>query len=312
MGIDARNDEARAAWLEERRKGIGASDVGSILELPGAYATPFDIWAGKVHGIGQKASGAMTVGHYLEDGVLNWYEDTMEVGLERQIVAVDADDPRIRATLDAVTIGTSDPWGVEAKVTKRMGENGWTHDSPPVIVIAQVQWQMRARPGLAFIDVVVLFTDTRTFFTYRIYPDEEVQLVLVQRCIAWWELYVEGGAQPAMAGRKPIPFLNTVHEFDPDMEIDGGQSDALAAIRDVHERYKAVKAEKEEADLSVRAFMKGARRLLHGLGRVSLSKPFTTRRVDAQKLRAQFPEVYDKVVYETEEQRKLTYTWSDE
>jgi predicted phage-related endonuclease len=60
------NDSSDAAWLDARRQGIGASEIGSVAGVPGAFSSPFALWWAKRLGWETEQSFAMKVGHKLE------------------------------------------------------------------------------------------------------------------------------------------------------------------------------------------------------------------------------------------------------
>lgn len=55
-----------AEWLAARRKGIGASEIGSIAGVPGAFSSPFALWWSKRLGWETERTFAMKVGTALE------------------------------------------------------------------------------------------------------------------------------------------------------------------------------------------------------------------------------------------------------
>jgi putative phage-type endonuclease len=78
----------REEWLIEREKGIGSSEVGTILGI-NKWETPYQLWRRKV-GIDppKESSFAMRAGHYLEDAVSQMWE--YETG--REVIKSSAGD----------------------------------------------------------------------------------------------------------------------------------------------------------------------------------------------------------------------------
>jgi predicted phage-related endonuclease len=60
------HDSSDASWLDVRRQGIGASEIGSVAGVPGAFSSPFALWWAKRLGWETEQSFAMKVGHKLE------------------------------------------------------------------------------------------------------------------------------------------------------------------------------------------------------------------------------------------------------
>ena len=66
---------SREEWLKQRERGIGSSEVGTILGL-NPFETPYQLWRRKM-GLDEpkEENFAMRAGHYLEDAVSLFYRD---------------------------------------------------------------------------------------------------------------------------------------------------------------------------------------------------------------------------------------------
>lgn len=137
-----------ADWLEERKHGIGSSEVGTLLGL-NKYETPYQLWARKLGMLEPEPENeAMLMGHLLEDAVAQRW--ALETG--RQIIKASADEwiyynpekPYFRASPDRIY------WNAEDKQNeqnKRVLECKTTvldidKDSIPQTWFCQVQWLM--------------------------------------------------------------------------------------------------------------------------------------------------------------------------
>jgi putative phage-type endonuclease len=87
--------ESREAWLSQRTKGLGGTDISAILGV-NKYKTPFDVWEDKT-GRGQKFEGNKMTrrGQYMEDAVANYFAD---VSGHRIIKASDTEEMLIHPT----------------------------------------------------------------------------------------------------------------------------------------------------------------------------------------------------------------------
>lgn len=71
-----RGPDGTPEWAEARRRGIGGSDIASILRTEGAYKTPYEIWCDKTgRGKDQPANRLLEAGHYAEIAMQHWYRD---------------------------------------------------------------------------------------------------------------------------------------------------------------------------------------------------------------------------------------------
>lgn len=156
-------------WLEQRRLGIGGSDVGAIMGL-NKYKSALKVYRQKVDGLKEDLSDNVNVrkGKDLEDFILRNYVQP-KLGAEGLSVAkpdfmiTNARFPFYRANVDGVAkpmVGCSlEPHIVEIKYVSEFGAQAW--DGPdyggvPASYYAQVQCYMHVT-GLKYALVCALF-----------------------------------------------------------------------------------------------------------------------------------------------------------
>lgn len=94
----------RNEWLRQREKGIGSSEVGTILGL-NPFETPYQLWRRK-KGLDapKQESFAMKAGHYLEDAVSLFYHDETGKDIIKRsagdYLIVDDEKPFLRVSPD--------------------------------------------------------------------------------------------------------------------------------------------------------------------------------------------------------------------
>jgi len=146
MAVAITQDEAaREQWLRERRRGIGASEVGTILGL-NPYESPFELYLHKRGEIPAKEESlAMWLGHQMEPIIAARYE--METGRflhdpGEYAIQAHPDYPWLRATLDRTTrYEDGESGAVELKAPG--SDNGdWSECEAPLVYQAQLQIQM--------------------------------------------------------------------------------------------------------------------------------------------------------------------------
>ena len=136
----------REQWLERRKEGIGASEVGAILGLSD-YETPMSLWAQKLGKTPPKEETlAMWLGHEMEPIIAKRYE--METGRKLvdpgdYAILQSPDVPFLFSTLDRKAHFDGYGWGpVEMKAPGERTKDDWADGGSPLIYQAQLQVQM--------------------------------------------------------------------------------------------------------------------------------------------------------------------------
>lgn len=228
--------EERAAWLEERRKSLGASDVPAVLGFS-KWADAFTVWASKKHGIDGEAGEPARWGTRNEATVFEgWLEDLAERDLRAfNVNTYNTIDPGlIRPEGDEWAHATPDrlirmaPFGMHYVVqikTDRTGE-GWARrggadadytgvaqpsgasgekGTVPDAYYLQVLWEMwvakqvyREVADVGFLVVLIAGCELRS---YRVEYDEALVKVMVDTCRKWWADHVAGDAVPPVGAQ---------------------------------------------------------------------------------------------------------------
>ena len=179
-----------AEWLAEREKGIGASEVAAILGLS-PWETPFSLWLKKTKQVDPEPENfAMRRGHYLEDAVVQWWQD--ETG-EKVIKASAADIiyvhplyPFMRVTPDRIVRGRKKM--VEVKST-----SGYMEEIPDHY-LAQCIYQMYVTDIHAE-DLAYIQGDL-TFGRFEVEYDAEFASFIAEKVSEFWYENVIGGKEP--------------------------------------------------------------------------------------------------------------------
>jgi predicted phage-related endonuclease len=137
------------AWLDQRRGGIGGSDVAALLvpDNPlkqlskSPWAGPHSVYASKVHGVDGEESVAMRCGHALEGLCLELLAEdaNLEILTDCGGMAHHPEHPWARGSIDGVVIN-SDGEVIAGAEAKTSGDFSW--DAVPVYYIVQVQWYL--------------------------------------------------------------------------------------------------------------------------------------------------------------------------
>lgn len=197
----------RATFLEERRTGIGGSDIAALDPDTGSpFASPWSVWASKVGLVPDRApSDAMQLGLDLEPLIAEWFR--RRTGLYTGAAQTLARHRRATwaiAHLDGLVYETDpddtpdelEPLGVlELKYT------GESWERPPAHYLAQVQWQMYAT-GLehGWVAALMLPFGRPTFEVFEVRADHREQTRLATIADRFWHDHCLTGIAPPADG----------------------------------------------------------------------------------------------------------------
>lgn len=291
-------------WLEERRKGIGGSDVAAILGLS-PWKTPYQVYREKRKEVEDwQGNEATDWGKRMEPAIRQWYSDTTGrcVRLPDKIL-FNSQYPFMLASLDGFT---DDPRGVEIK-TARSGK-GWgepgTNEIPDYYFL-QVQHYMVVT-GFEVFDVPVSIGGGSPEL-YEVPADKELQEMIIEAEAAFWQRVVDGNPPD------PTTYADAVQRFGSvraEGAVIASGCDVLTAIelRQVRQGLSTLEAKEEE--------LKG--RLIISLGESGsdlIDSEGTTlityrmgngrKSLDIKALEREMPDVYQKYLKQTDPVRRF-------
>lgn len=237
----------RAAWLAERRTGIGSSDVAGILGVS-PYSTPFQVWLSKVEELDDDTENeAMRWGRLLESMILDEWErvngePTVRYG-ERLIRS--ANHPWLLASPDAMTAAGVP---IDAKVT-----SDWSWDEVPNHYRLQSLHQqivVGADHGL-----VVALHAGRRLETYRVDMDYDMAWEIISRTEEFWKL-VEAGEPPSVHAEDNA-LLARLWPTSTEQAVEI-PSEAAWALWDADAAYRQAKTAREHAQAKVKELLGSA------------------------------------------------------
>lgn len=191
MNSDDEPSNAEEKWLEWRRKGIGASDVGALFNNH-PFSTPRTIW-NNIFGKERRVfeNRVMRKGKELEGIIFPQLRSLFGVGIREQVCLNYKKVPIISATLD----GLSDCGNMVFEVK-------YCHDTekylkmrfPPFHHKMQLQQQLLCSG--ASIAFYIVSNDMRTWKCFVEEPDWNVQQEIIAKVKSYWENHIESGIPP--------------------------------------------------------------------------------------------------------------------
>lgn len=277
----------RAAWLAERRSGIGGSDAAAVIGLS-RWKTPLDVYLEKRGEAPEReTSPAMFWGTTLEPVIRDVYaEQTGRVVRVPTVVLRHSAYPWMLGTIDGVT---DDKRLVEIKTTR--SADGWGDpgtDQIPEAYLVQVQHYLTVT-ALSVADVAVLIGGS-DFRVYEVPADPELQEMLTEQEAAFWRRVVEG------IPPDPVTLADARRRFPcslaREVVASGVVKIAVSRLRVVREQIKSLESEADALQADVCKAMADADTLTDGrsvLATWKSGKP--TARLDTTALKAAHPEI---------------------
>lgn len=298
----------REQWLEERKTGIGGSDVAAILGLS-KWRTPLQVFQEKRGELpSQPDNEAMRWGRYLEPVVRQAYAD--ETGREVRVPTGMLRHPErdfMVANIDgfAGAEGQADLRLFEAK-TARTAE-GWGEpgtDQVPQVYLLQVQHYM-AVTGIDVADVAVLIGGS-DFRIYEVPEDRELQEMLIEAEAEFWSR-VQRGEPP-----EPVSYADMQARYGrasrPASVVASADVErAVARLRTIKAEREALDAAEEEARAVVMGALGEADTLIDPAGKTLATWKCAApaKRLDSAALKAALPDVYERFVKAGEPSRRF-------
>jgi putative phage-type endonuclease len=253
-------DGTEEQWLEDRRSGVGGSDVLSLLGFS-QYRSPWEVWREKT---GQSPidtaspSAAADLGNALEPWLIEQAEGLIGVPAYRTVTRTygHADHPWRRCSPDGVT---ADGRLVEAKTAGLASgfgtPAGWADGGVPLGYEFQVRWGLHVMDAPAA-EVIALVAGLG-LVRRTVERDMRVESKMVAQVAAWWERHIVEGVEPNLSGAD----ASIIAELYPRPErasVDLDDTDALKhweVYLAAREQETEAKALKEAAGAELKALI---------------------------------------------------------
>lgn len=293
-----------AAWLEERRKGIGGSDVAAIMGL-NPWKTPFRVYQEKRKEVEDwKGSEATDWGKRMEPAIRQWYSDQTgrPVRLPDKII-FSTEHPFMLADLDGFT---DDQRVLEIK-TARSG-HGWGEpgtDQVPDYYNVQVQHYMIVT-GYPVTDMPVSIAGSSPSL-FIVDSDPELQEIIIEACSKFWER-VQAGNPP-----DPVNYADAVQRYGRSaaagaVKAPGILIQTIQELRHTKKRIEELEAVEERHKGDIIAFLGDiGDTLVDAEGAVLATYKLAAGRktLDQKSLQKEYPEIYQNYIRIGEPSRRF-------
>lgn len=282
----------RDAWLNERKKGIGGSDVAAILGLS-KWSTPYQVYADKRGEAEDKPGNVdMLIGTMLEPWLFEEYKRVEGADIQKiDKILYDKEYPFLFANVD----GLREDRVVEFKTARDDSEWGQPGtDQIPGAYLLQTQHYMRVTQK-PLCDLGVLFKNSRVpeLVIYRIERDDELLGMVIPKLVEFWNCVVEGVAPAAISSDD----ANWKYRKSEPKAISATDEIAKAAadLRRVKDALVTLKEQQDLLEAKIKEYMQTNDVLKSGseiLATWKTAKGAT--KIDADRLRAEQPKLAEQ------------------
>ena len=286
-------------WLTERGNGIGGSDIAALLGVD-PYRTPMQLWLDKT-GRGDPFTGnyATDRGHHMEAFLLDIYGqqhpgtiiDTAPDDMPSIIAHPDV--PAARVSLDGIAHNKHSSYLLEVKTAGHRQVAKWADGAIPDAYQVQVGYQL-AVTGL---DHAVIVADVAGEYHERtVHADANFTAAVLAEVADWWwdHIHPDGPHKtPPPDPARDRDLLARVWTPNLDAEPVVIDADLAQRLRDTKAAANAAQTHYELTAAEVQAAMADAVDAIDPTGsKVATWRPTkAAERIDAKRLRAEFPDV---------------------
>lgn len=311
------NNTEYLAFVQDRQKGIGGSDIATIFGQ-NPYETLVSLYKSKVEPITDADGNVFTrTGQLLEDYVANRF--SRETGLivkKPEIVTItDADVPYFRASLDRVI---NDDTVLEIKTTRNANRN----ELPLPTWLFQVQWYMgitgRKQAVICWLTLPSSFDyekftakENYTFEELAIFDsfcpidwvtierDDEMIRVMREEADKFWNTYVVPKNPPQCATPDDVIALYPKIEEGKSIELDEHNYKLVLELKEAKAKEKEYKDKGEDLAKQIKLLFTDNESIKYNDTILATYKPQTTTRFDSTAFKNAEPSLYKQYTKES-------------
>lgn len=235
------HDEQR--WLEERKTGIGGSEVAAIFgEHP--FLTARELWERKTgRAVEQAETAAMRRGRLLEDVAAQLYSEETGRKLRRQPLRRHPQHAYLLASIDRQILAgpDHDTGACEIKVPGWQTFSRIRREGLPPYMILQAQHEALVW-GYSYTAFGIFHADSVRLLTFDVAADPQIQEMIVNEAGEWWEKYVVKDVPPPEPEGVPLELPEVEGEIV--FRTDPEWAEAAALFKEAAQ----IKAEADELD----------------------------------------------------------------
>ena len=299
---------SRDEWLEDRKKGLGGSDIATVLGL-NKYKSAFQLWLEKTGQFEAESASSEAAywGNELEEVVAKEFTERTGIKVRRRNQVFEHDSYSfLRANIDRDVVGERAV--LECKTASVYLADDWIDDEIPAQYICQVQHYMNVlNYDYAYIAVLI---GGQKFVWKKIDRDQELIDIITNKCVEFWEVNVLQRIAPPIDGSEAAnDFLKKRYH-----DVESKEVSLQSSFDDYVESRRQLTKSKKEIEKAIREVDNN---LILELGKHDAEIGITPRNIITFKMQSRksinkklleekYPEVAkDEGIYKTSEYRTL-------
>ena len=298
VAVETRN-MTEQEWLEARTRGIGGSDAAVVLGLS-RYKTPFELWLEKTGQVTPQSSTseAAYFGSLLEDLVAKEFEKRSGKKVrKRNAMFQHPEHEFILANIDRFVVGEKAI--LECKTASAFLAKEWENEEIPEAYIVQIQHYLGVLGPEYKKGYFAVLIGGQKFIWKEIERDDELIEMIFAAEIDFWNNYVLTETPPALDGSSAAEqFLAerfAKAEEEKSINLKAEFKDKIERYLELKKLIKELENEKDAIENQIKFELKDATYGFVGNYQAEW-KQHKRNQVDSKKLKAEFPEIYAKVV----------------
>jgi putative phage-type endonuclease len=302
-----------------RAKSLGGSDIGAILGLS-KYRSAVDVWMEKTgKEICVKDSLPLRFGQFAEEFVASEYALATGSQLATHNVAVTHPEYQyMHGHIDRFILNDDVPLVnsdgkitatriLECKTANPFAQSEWGEagsDQVPLSYLVQCVWYMMLT-NIDRTDLAVLFGNT-DFRIYEIARDLELEQIVLERAISFWEDQVLKDIPPAATSESDYKTLFGKSTISKSIEAPAETCELVRKLKSLNEQVEQYEAEISQIKQSVMGQMQDAEVLtFNGRTLATWKAPKPSLRLDAKRLSEENPDLVHQYQVPIQNRRRL-------
>lgn len=303
--------KTREEWLQNRSKGIGASEAGTVLGL-NPWETPYQLWRRKKGLDAPKVENfAMKAGHYLEDAVSKFYADESHCQIIKastdDYTIVNTDTPFMRVSPDRTF------WRVGAKhneAEKSILECKTTQmsiDPEDVPKHWFCQLQMNLGVGEYKDGALAWLTMGREFGYLDVDFDPDFFAWMKGEITEYWNRYIMGDEIPTATTAEDVLLKFSKHKAGKEVVATPDILSMIDRLKEIKGDAKNLETEQKEIEGNLKLFFEDAESIVDTNGKTlaTWKAPKPSTKFDAKAFEADTPDLYGSYCKEVQGARRL-------